>query len=109
LAPFFIPGIAGDNRFVEEAYGGMRRQIEVEMGRPPSSRRILSVWTRRGNVDCITEVGRSDPLRGGTVIAIFDMGSHQPFVVWWQQDSDGHQQAREVLGCNAYSVLEFDG
>jgi hypothetical protein len=52
-------------------------------------------------------VGGHDPLRGGTVMAIFDMGSHRPFVVWWQQEPGG-QGVREVLGCSAYSVLEFD-
>jgi hypothetical protein len=108
MTAFFIPGIAGDTRRADEAYAGMRRKIELELGRLPSSRRILSLWTRRGNVDCVTEVGRTDPLRGGTVIAIFDMGRQRPFVVWWQQDSDTHEDAREVLGPHAYSVLEFD-
>jgi hypothetical protein len=58
-------------------------------------------------MDCVTEVGHSDPLRGGTVVAIFDMGPHQPFVVWWQPDT-GHVGVREVLGSSAYAVLEFD-
>ena len=44
------------------------------MGRPPSRRRIEKLWTRRGSLDCMTEVGMPDPLRGGTVMAIFDMG-----------------------------------
>jgi hypothetical protein len=104
----FIPGIAGDARVVERAYGEMRRQTELEMGRRPSSRRIASLWTRRGAVDCTTEVGGLDPLRGGTVIAIFDMGPHQPFVVWCQQELGNGDAVFEVLGCNAYSVLEFD-
>jgi hypothetical protein len=108
LTALFIPGIAGDARAIESAYGEMRRETELEMGRRPSSRRIVSLWTRRGRVDCITEVGRPDPLRGGTVIAIFDMGHHQPFVVWWQREPGGGDAVREVLGCNAYSVLEFD-
>ena len=68
----------------------------------------MSLWTRRGAVDCITQVGRRDPLRGGTVIAIFDMGPHQPFVLWWQQELGSSNEVREVLGCNAYSVLEFE-
>jgi hypothetical protein len=59
-------------------------------------------------VDCITEVGRPDPLRGGTVMAIFDMGHHQPFVVWWQRELGSGDPVREVVGCNAYDVLEFD-
>ncbi len=59
-------------------------------------------------MDCITEVGRSDPLRDGTVVAIFDTGSGQPFVVWWQANTGGHVGVRELLGCNAHPVLEFD-
>jgi hypothetical protein len=42
------------------------------------------------------------------VIAIFDMGSHQPFVVWWQQQPGSGDAVRELPGCDAYSVLEFD-
>ena len=78
------------------------------MGRLPTARRILSLWTRRGSMDCITEVGRSDPLRGGTVIAIFDTGPRQPFVVWWQPDDGTRDGVREILGCSAYAVSEFD-
>ncbi len=108
MTAFFIPGVAGDARVVESAYGAMRRQTELELGRRPSSRRIVGLWTRRGAVDCMTEVGRLDPLRGGTVIGIFDMGPHEPFVVWWQQEPGLGDAVCEVLGCNAYAVLEFD-
>ena len=108
MSAFFIPGIVGDSRSVEDAYREMRRQIELELGHLPSARRILRLWTRRGNADCITEVGRPDPQRGGTVIAIFDMGPHQPFVIWWQLEPGGRDGVREVLAHNAYSVLEFD-
>jgi hypothetical protein len=86
----------------------MRRRTELDMGYRPSSRRILSLWTRRGTVDCVTRVGRRDPLRGGVVIAIFDMGPRQPFVVWWQNELGSGCGVPEVLGCSAYSVLEFD-
>lgn len=108
MTAFYVPGLAGDARAIDHAYGEMRRQLELDMGRRPSPRRIASLWTRRGALDCITQVGRPDPLRGGTVIAIFDMGQHQPFVVWWQQDPGSADAVREVLGCEAYSVLEFD-
>lgn len=97
----------GDLRVAERTYADMRSQIELETGRCPSARRILRLWTRRGSVDCITEVGRSDPLRGGTVMAIFDMGPHQPFIVWREVDVT-RSSVRETLGCNAYAVLEFD-
>jgi hypothetical protein len=108
VTTFFIPGIAGDSGALEGAYRDMSGVIELEMGRRPNARRILRLWTRRGSMDCITEVGRSDPLRGGTVVAIFDMGLHQPFVVWWRRETGRDDGVREILGCNAYAVLEFD-
>lgn len=61
-----------------------------------------------GSLDCTTEVGRPDPLLGGTVMAIFDLGSRQPFVVWRQSDAEPADGCREVLGSSAYSVVEFD-
>lgn len=89
----------------------MRRAVEVDLGRRPNGRRISELWTRRGHIDCFTEVGQPDPIHGGTVIAIFDMGPHQPFVVYRRSGvSGGGRQGTvfEVLGCNAYSVSEFD-
>lgn len=108
VTAFFIPGVSDERRIVEHAYAGMRKQVELDMGRRPSTRRILQLWTRRGSVDCVTEVGRPDPVLGGIVLAIFDMGPHQPFVVWHQQDTTVRSGAREILGPSAYSVLEFD-
>jgi hypothetical protein len=108
VTPFFIPGMAGESQLVEREYEEMRRQVEEDMGRRPSARRILQLWARRGSIDCVTEVGRPDPLRGGTVMAIFDMGPHQPFVVWWQPGLTERDGVRDVLAPNAYSVLEFD-
>jgi hypothetical protein len=108
LTAFFIPGVSDDPRLLDDVYGEMRSQIERDLGRRPSPRRILTLWTRRGRVDCITEVGRADPVRGGTVMAIFDMGPHRPFVVWRQPDDQLREGVREVLACNAYAVSEFD-
>ena len=108
MTAFFIPGVGHDPRAVEGAYRDMSGVIELEMGRRPNPRRILSLWSRRGSMDCVTEVGRSDPLRGGTVRAIFDMGRHQPFVVWWQPDDGMPDGVREILGSNVYTVSEFD-
>lgn len=106
MTTFFVPGITGDSRSVEDAYAAMRGQIELELGHAPSRRRILSVWMRRGTVDCVTEVGLRDPLLGGTVIAIFDMGPHRPFVVCREQES--RAPAHEILDSTAYAVQEFD-
>jgi hypothetical protein len=108
MTTFFIPGYGSDPRVLEGAYRDMTGVIELEMGHRPTTRRILRLWTRRGSTDCVTEVGHPDPLRGGTVVAIFDMGPHQPFVIWWQSDAGGRVGVREILGCNAYAVLEFD-
>jgi hypothetical protein len=108
VTAFFIPGMSDDAPALEDAYRDLRTRIELELGSLPSARRIVKLWARRGSVDCVTEVGKRDPLRGGTVIAIFDMGAHRPFVVCWQQELGSRQGVREILGCNAYSVLEFD-
>lgn len=108
MTAFFIPGVSDDPRLLEGAYAEMRRQIERDLGRLPSPRRILRLWSRQGRVDCVTEVGQADPLRGSTVIAIFDMGPREPFVVWRQGVDEGKDGVREVLGCHAYAVSEFD-
>lgn len=108
MGTFFIPGIGKDRHVAERAYADMRAQLEAELGRGPSVRRIAKLWTRRGNVDCVTEVGNPDPVRGGVVLAIFDMGQQRPFVVWWRADDGPTTGAREILGPHAYSVVEFD-
>ncbi|HTU86035.1 MAG TPA: hypothetical protein VMF57_10705 [Solirubrobacteraceae bacterium] len=108
MTTLFVPGIADEAIAIETAYGEMRRQTELDMGRRPNSRRILSIWMRRGNLDCVTRVGSRDPLRGGTVIAILDLGPREPYVVWWQREPGIGAGVQEVVGCSAYSVLEFD-
>lgn len=108
MSAFFIPGVEDDPRVTERAYVDMRRQVELELGTPPSIKRIEKLWSRRGSTDCITEVGTPDPLRGGTVMAIFDMGHHRPYVVWWRPDGGLPTGVREVIAPAAYSVVEFD-
>jgi hypothetical protein len=105
MTSFFIP--VGQGRAGEDAYQQLRKQTELQMGRAPSSRRIMEIWTRRGNLDCITRVGAPDPVWGDTVTAIFDMGPHQPFIIYRQHASNPQQQSCEVLGCNAYTISEF--
>jgi hypothetical protein len=108
VTDFFVPGITGATRDAEDAYAALRGQLALEFGRPPSHRRIFSLWMRRGTVDCVTEVGRHDPLLGGTVIAIFDMGPHRPFVVCRERARESNEAVHEILETNAYSVQEFD-
>ncbi len=108
MTAFFIPGVTGHARVTESAYLAMRTAVELDLGRRPSNRRIEQIWSRRNGVDCLTEVGRPDPVHGDTVMAIFDLGRHQPFVVA-RQSADGTEDGvREAVGCSAYTVLEFD-
>ena len=105
MTQFFVPPHQG--KAGEDLYQRLRLHAEVRMGRAPSGRRIVELWTRRGNLDCITRVGAPDPVCGDVVTAIFDMGPHQPFVVYCLDPVDTREPTLEVLGCNAYSVSEF--
>src|ERR1700684_491312 len=105
MSRFFIP--VGEGQAGEHAYQELREQVSLRMGRAPREARIQELWTRRGNLDCITAVGSPDPIWGDLVPAIFDMGTHQPFIVYRQHPSHPHEQTCEVLGCNAYSISEF--
>jgi hypothetical protein len=105
---FFIPGAGEDRRLTERAYADMRAATERDLGIRPNPRRIAKLWARRGSTDCVTEVGLPDPLRGGVVLAIFDMGHHRPFVVWWQPQGCAPTGLQEVLGPHAYAAVEFD-
>jgi hypothetical protein len=105
MTRFFIP--TGDGQAGEDAYQLLRWQTELRMGRAPRQRRIMELWTRRGNLDCVTAVGATDPVWGGIVTAIFDMGLHQPFVVYRQHPTDPQEHSYDVLGCYAYTVSEF--
>ena len=59
MAAFFIPGISDiDAHATEHAYLDIRTRVEIDMGRPPSVRRIEKLWTRRGSIDCMTAVGK---------------------------------------------------
>jgi hypothetical protein len=105
MTGFFIPTDQG--RAGEDAYQRLRKHTEESMGRAPSKRRILELWTRRGNLDCITTVGSPDPISGEIVTAIFDMGPHQPFVVYHDHPGEPPEESCDVLGTSAYSVSEF--
>jgi len=106
VGAFFMPSTEG--RAGEDAYQRLRQQTELRMGRAPAGRRIRELWTRRGNLDCVTVVGAPDPVSGEMVLAIFDMGPHQPFIVYRHDPADPGQPTCEVLGCSAYSISEFD-
>ena len=105
---FFIPGTGEDSRITERTYAEMRAATERDLGIRPNPRRIAKLWARRGSTDCVTEVGLPDPLRGGVVLAIFDMGHCRPYVVWWQPHGATLAGLPEVLEPHVYAVVEFD-
>lgn len=109
MTAFFIPGVGSQPQASEDAYGELRSAVELATGQRPSARRILQVWSRRGGADCRTEVGRPDPVHGDTVLAIFDLGPGQPFVVHCRPPTGALDGIREVLSAHTYSVTEFDG
>ena len=108
MSTFFIPGTGEDHQLAESMYAAMRAALQLELGARPQERRIAKLWPRRGSTDCITEVGVPDPLHGGIVLAIFDMGHQQPYVVWWRPFGGASTGVREILGHHAYSVTDFD-
>lgn len=108
MSTFFIPGTGEDHRLADRVYAEMRAALEVELGTRPKACRIAKLWARRGSIDCVTEVGMPDPLRGGIVLAIFDMGQQRPFVVWWRPHDGEPTGIPESVSHHAYSVVEFD-
>jgi hypothetical protein len=110
MTAFFIPAVTESDSVAsaEKVYGTMRKEVELSMGRAPRTRRIRELWTRRGNLDCFTTVGQPDPVDGHLVMAIFDMGPHQPFLVYHHRDAPSPALTCAVLGHSAYAVSEFD-
>jgi hypothetical protein len=88
VTAFFIPGLSDVGQAAEDAYVEMRAGVEADTGLRPCGRRIHALWSRRGGVDCLTEVGRPDPVMVRIVAA------------------DGG--LCEVLSPHAYSVTEFE-
>jgi hypothetical protein len=108
VTAFFVPGLDEHERSARDAYRGMREQIEQQLGRAPRDCRIAELWARRGNIDCVTIVGQPDPICGDMVMAIFDMGPHQPFVVYHRHGDPPFEMRYELLSGSAYDVAEFD-
>ena len=69
------------------------------MGRRPSARRIEKLWARRGSLDCMTEVGRPDPLLGRHRHGDLRHGSAPAVRRLAQQGIGTGDGFREVLGC----------
>ena len=53
----------------------------LRTGHAPQAERIFKLWYRRDGVDCEAEVGKPDPICGHQVLAILDLGRHDPYLV----------------------------
>jgi hypothetical protein len=103
VATSFIPG-GDDERVLEQSSAEMPRQLELDIGRRLPDAEFCTVdapGTRRLRPN-------PDPLRGGIVIAIFDVGPHQLSVDWPHPDAGAPAGARRMLGRSASAALEFD-
>ena len=63
MTAFYLPGITGETSVIEGASGEIRRQLELDVGRRPTPRRIVRLGMRRGAVDCQQEPGSGDGVR----------------------------------------------
>ena len=103
ITTFFIPELDGANE--EEVYAGIRRAAEVRTGHPPRAERIFKLWYRRDGVDCEAEVGKPDPICGHQVLAILDLGRHDPYLV--DCASAGGARVQVIVEKPVYAATEF--
>lgn len=103
ITTFFIPELDGANE--EEVYAGIRRAAEVRTGHAPQSERIFKLWYRHDGVDCEAEVGKPDPICGHQVIAILDLGRHDPYLV--DCAATGGARVQVIVEKPVYAVTQF--
>ncbi len=96
---FFIPGIDGNQ---EVEYARLRGVVRDVTQREPRARRIFSLSCRMDGRDCEVAVGQADPVSGGSVLAIFDVGGTEPYSVIVADDAPLRLSKRTI-----YSVTEF--
>jgi hypothetical protein len=102
---FFVPDLDSPEASAEEAYAGICEATQAENGHPPRDRRIFKLSFRREGVDVEAEVGRPDPVRGETVLAILDLGRQLPYVI--RCGRPGAPASQIVVAGNVYAVTEF--
>lgn len=73
MTAFFIPHVRAGSS-TEQAYEGYCRRAEHVTGCLVRDRRIFKLWCRRGATDYEAEVGHTDAVAGGTVLAILQLG-----------------------------------
>jgi hypothetical protein len=106
VTAFFVPELSAPDITQEEEYAALVAATEAFTGMRPRKRRIHKLHCRRGHVDCEAEVGRVDPIEGGIVVAILDLGTRQPFVIHCRAPQNGGSGS-QILVRSVYSVTEF--
>jgi hypothetical protein len=105
MTPFFIPELGLDGTSEEAAYAAIRSAARARTGHEPESARIFKLWCRRGGADCEAEVGKPDPVCGQTVLAILDLGRHDPYLIVCAGSSG--RSARHLVPKPVYAVTPF--
>jgi hypothetical protein len=99
---FFVPDRTG--RAATERYDAIRQAAQESTGHCPTDRRIAALTCRREGRDLETIVGQADPVCGGTVIAILDLGRHLPYLV---HCAGNEAQQQLLVSKPVYAVTEF--
>ncbi|MFN8130085.1 MAG: hypothetical protein U0R70_00910 [Solirubrobacteraceae bacterium] len=101
-ASFFVPGIAAELQ--EREYGRLQDCAQRATGCKPAASRIRQLACRIGSLDCTLEVGQPDPTGSGDVVAILDLGRHQPYGVFTTADPEA---PAFLVGKRVYAVTTF--
>jgi len=99
---FFLPGF--DARRQEREYGRLQACAHRATGSKPTESRIHLLACRLGGRDCTIEVGQLDPVDGAEVVAILDLGRHQPYGIFTTADPDAPAL---LVDKRVYAVTEF--
>lgn len=89
----------------EGVYAGLVAAAAADTGQAPRPVRIFSLSFRHRGTDLEAEVGMPDPVRGSTVLAIFDLGRESPYML--QCRSTGGVPEQILVRKPVYSVTEF--
>jgi hypothetical protein len=102
---FFVPGVEPGHGRPEAAYGRLRQAAGHATGQRPAAQRIFGLDCRLGGRNSRVEVGRPDPIQAHMVLAIFDVGGEQPYVVFTARDpvAPAFRLGRYVESVTAFS------
>jgi hypothetical protein len=101
---FFIPGCTAGME-AEGVYGRIVAAAAADTGHPPRPVRIFKISFRHCGADLDAEVGMPDPVQGGTVLAILDLGRESPYMLHCRSTAGSSQQV--LVKKPVYSVTEF--